>query len=557
MYSENPSILQLAALLSAHDVYHIVLCPGSRNAPIVRTLAMLPQYRCTSVTDERSAGFIAIGLALQSRRPAAVCCTSGSALLNLHPAVAEAFYQQVPLIVISADRPAAWIGQMDGQTLPQPHVFGTLVKRSVNLPQIHTTEDEWYANRLLNEALSEAVHHTCGPVHINIPLAEPLFRFTETSLPAARIIHRIGAPASDGLVAALREHIARYSRRMLVCGQLKPDEAEQVRQLLPDGWVCLSEPLGNLHTGSNVLTAFDTVLYKPAYDGHAALQPQWVVTIGGHIVSKRLKTWLRSLPILSHWHVAADGTHSDLFGRLECTVENTAVNFLKALRKAETESPAYDNAYVDNWQRLCRNITPPRHTTFSSLAATEELIRHLPQDCVLHLANSSAIRLAGLFPIPAKVKEVHGNRGVNGIEGSLSTAVGFASASDTPNYILIGDLSFFYDANALWTPYPVANLNIILLNNSGGAIFHTLPGLTADDTTRRFVAAGHTATAEGWAHSHGFLYYRATDADELTENISRLTSPPYNRPRLLEVITDCDTDARILKDYYHQLKNKT
>ena len=183
MYSDKKNILQLVALLRAHGVTKVVLCPGSRNAPIVHTLAGHPDFTCYSVTDERSAGFFAIGLALQGGTPAAVCCTSGTALLNLHPAIAEAYYQKVSLVVISADRPAAWINQMDGQTLPQPDVFRSLVKKSVDLPEIHTDEDEWYCNRLLNEALLELNHHGKGPVHINVPVSEPLFQFTAESLP--------------------------------------------------------------------------------------------------------------------------------------------------------------------------------------------------------------------------------------------------------------------------------------------------------------------------------------------------------------------------------------
>ena len=143
MYTDKKNILQLVALLEAHGVKKIVLCPGSRNIPLVHTLSTHSSFTCYPVTDERSAGFFAIGLALNGGGPAAVCCTSGTALLNLHPAVAEAFYQNVPLVVISADRPAAWIGQMDGQTLPQPGVFSNLVKKSVNLPEIYTDEDEW------------------------------------------------------------------------------------------------------------------------------------------------------------------------------------------------------------------------------------------------------------------------------------------------------------------------------------------------------------------------------------------------------------------------------
>ena len=178
MYSDKKNILQLVALLEAHGITKVVLCPGSRNAPIVHTLSTHPGFTCYAMTDERSAGYFAIGLALNGGHPAAVCCTSGTALLNLHPAVAEAYYQNIPLVVISADRPAAWIGQMAGQTLPQPGVFQTLVKKSVNLPEIHTEEDEWYCNRLVNEALLETKHHGKGPVHINVPVSEPLFHVT-------------------------------------------------------------------------------------------------------------------------------------------------------------------------------------------------------------------------------------------------------------------------------------------------------------------------------------------------------------------------------------------
>ena len=190
MYTDNKNILQLAALLEAYGITRVVLCPGSRNAPIVHTLSNHPGFVCHAMTDERSAGYFALGLALNSGKPVAVCCTSGTALLNLHPAVAEAFYQKVPLIVISADRPAAWIGQMDGQTLPQPEVFRSLVKKSVNLPEIHTEEDEWFCNRLINAALLETNHHGNRPVHITVPVSAPLFNSTTEATHKVRVITR-------------------------------------------------------------------------------------------------------------------------------------------------------------------------------------------------------------------------------------------------------------------------------------------------------------------------------------------------------------------------------
>ena len=221
MYTDKKNILQLVALLQAHGITKIVLCPGSRNIPIVHTLSNHPDFTCYAVTDERSAGYFAIGLTLNGGKPAAICCTSGTALLNLHPAVAEAFYQNVPLVVISADRPAAWIGQMDGQTLPQPGVFQSLVKKSVNLPEIHTDEDEWYCNRLINEALLEMNHHGKGPVHINVPISEPLFQFTTDTLPEVRVITRYqGLNVYDRDYNDLIDRMNKYQKRMIIVGQM-------------------------------------------------------------------------------------------------------------------------------------------------------------------------------------------------------------------------------------------------------------------------------------------------------------------------------------------------
>lgn len=248
MYSDKKNILQLVALLKAHGVRKIVLCPGSRNAAIVHTLANIEDFTCYSVTDERSAGFFAIGLSLQGGGPAAVCCTSGSALLNLHPAVAEAFYQQVPLIVISADRPAAWIGQMDGQTLPQPHVFGTLVKMSVNLPEVHTEEDEWFCNRLINEAILETTHHGKGPVHINVPISEPIYRFTAKTLPEVRVITRYqGLSVYDRDYKELIERLNKYNKRMVVVGQMNLIYLFEKKYVKPlyKHFAWLTEHLGN------------------------------------------------------------------------------------------------------------------------------------------------------------------------------------------------------------------------------------------------------------------------------------------------------------------------
>ena len=334
MYSDKKNILQLVALLIEHNIKKIVLCPGSRNSPIVHTIANHPFFSCYPVTDERSAAFFAIGLALHGGSPAAVCCTSGSALLNIHPAVSEAFYQQVPLVVISADRPGAWIGQMDGQTFPQPGVFGSQVKKSVNLPEIHTDEDEWYCNRLINEALLELNHHGKGPVHINVPISEPLFRFTTEELPKVRVITRYqGLNVYDREYTGLIERLNNYNRRMIVAGQMNLIYLfeKKYSKLLYKHFAWLTEHTGNKTIPGIPVKNFDAALYALPEEKLEKMVPDLLITYGGHIVSKRLKQFLRKHPPREHWHVSLSGEVTDLYGSLTTVIEMDPFEFLEKI----------------------------------------------------------------------------------------------------------------------------------------------------------------------------------------------------------------------------------
>jgi len=551
VYTDKKNILQLVALLEAHGVTKIVLCPGSRNIPLVHTLSTHPSFKCYSVTDERSAGFFAIGLALNGGAPAAVCCTSGTALLNLHPAVAEAFYQNVPLVVISADRPAAWIGQMDGQTLPQPGVFGTLVKKSVNLPEIYTDEDEWYCNRLVNEALLETHHHGKGPVHINVPVTEPIFRFTTETLPEVRVITRYqGLNIYDRDYNDLIQRLNQYQKRMIIVGQMNLIYLfeKKYSKLLYKHFAWLTEHIGNQTIPGIPVKNFDVAIYAMDGEIQEKMAPELLITYGGHVVSKRLKKFLRNNPPKEHWHVSPDGEIVDLYGSLTTVIEMDPFEFLEKIAfLLENKTPQYPLL----WENFCKTLPQPE-LPYSEMSAIGALIQALPQQCALHLANSSAVRYAQLFTVPATV-EVCCNRGTSGIEGSLSTAVGYAAASDKLNFVVIGDLSFFYDMNALWNGNFGANLRILLLNNGGGEIFHTLPGLEMSGTSHKFITAVHKASAKGWAEDRGFLYQKVEDEVQLEEAMQLFTQPePMTQPVLVEVFTNKNKDARILKDFYHQ-----
>ena len=554
MYTDKKNVLQLVALLIKHEVKQVVVCPGSRNSPIVHTLVNHPYFTCHRMTDERSAAYYAVGLALHGGRPAAICCTSGTALVNMHPAVAEAFYQQVPLVVISADRPAAWIGQMDGQTLPQPGVFGSLVKKSVHLPEVRSDEDLWYCNRLVNEALMELTHHGKGPVHINVPISEPLFNFTTTELPEVRVITRYqGLNEYDRSYSELVTRLNKYSRRMMVVGQMTLIYLfeKRISKLLYRHFTWFTEHLSNRTIPGMPLKNFDALLYSLSEEQQEKLRPELVITYGGHIVSKRLKKFLRNNPPKEHWHVSPDGEVVDLFGSLTTIIEIDPFEFLERVAMLLDNKPI---SYPQIWEQLSKNIPEPQ-LPYSQISATGMLLKSLPEETVLHLANSSTVRYAQLFAIPETI-EVCCNRGTSGIDGSLSTALGYASGSGKTNFIVIGDLSFFYDMNGLWNGNIRGNVRILLLNNGGGEIFQALPGLEMNEKTHDAVTATHKTSAKGWAQERGFEYLSAHDETELTEAMPVLIRQEVDVPVFLEVFTDKAEDVRLLKEYYHQLKQQ-
>ncbi len=546
MYSDKKSILQLAALLLEHGIERIVLCPGSRNTPLVQVFSTHSRFRCFAVTDERSAGFFALGLIQTDHKPVAVCCTSGSAVANLYPAVAEAFYQQLPLIVISADRPQQWIGQADGQTIPQPGIFGPLVRKAVHLPEVNTAEDEWYCNRLINEALLAVSYKTAAPVHINVPLSEPLFQYTVEALPQPRVIHRFSD--LDSLLKGIGHDFHSPKKCLLLCGQMPPKtlSSRLIEALSEKGVVCLSEHLGNCQA-VGMIGYFDAWLEALDKDKQQALHPDLLITIGGHIVSKRLKQWLRGATIPQHWHLALDGALTDTYCSLSALIETEPEGFLQQFLNS---SILCCREYASLWHPS-ESLTPC--FSYSAMAAVGALCKVLPEGCVLHLANSSAVRYAQLFELPSSV-EVFCNRGTNGIEGSLSTAVGFASADSRPNFVLIGDLSFFYDLNALWNTHLPSNLRILLLNNGGGEIFQTLPGVDTSKEVRRFVVGEHTTSAQAWVQDRGMDYRRVHNWEELTSALSFLVQEKTCRSVLVEVFTNPQKDVQQLKEFYRNLK---
>lgn len=558
MYSDKPNILQLVALLKTHGIRQVVLCPGSRNAAIVHSLAVDADFVCHRVTDERSAGFYAIGLALSTQSPVAVCCTSGSAVVNLFPAVTEAYYQGVPLVLITADRPEAWIGQMDGQTMPQRSVFGSLVHSSVYLPEGKDEEELWHINRLINEALLAATHHAGGPVHINVPLSEPLFNFTTKQLPEVRTIRRLSLSAlsdssgANNLIGQLKQIGAQAKRIMILVGQLPPSQRQTLQlleALLPKA-VLLKEHLsGQIDVTSEWIDNFDALLAGLNHEEANDYCPDLLITLGGHIVSKRIKQFVRSYKPREHWHLSPRGEVVDLFGGLTLVIEGELKNWEGCLFGEAIHWG--DSSYRQLWQEHSSRLTQPQFL-YSAMQAVGSLLALMPNGCALHLANSSAVRHAQLYPLPHDT-EVLCNRGINGIEGSLSAALGYAKASERTNFIIIGDLSFFYDMNVLGADKVGANVRILLLNNSGGGIFRGLRGMPHDAPSFGSIMGAHGQSAKAWAEDCGLVYHAVRSSEELEQVLPALCSEEASGPLVVEVFTSMDEDTELLQAYYQQL----
>ena len=550
MYSDKENINILTSLLVSYGVRHIVVCPGSRNAPLVHNFDVSPDITTHAVTDERSAAFFALGLRLRLRQPVAVCVTSGSALLNTMPGAAEATYQHEGIIIISADRPQAWIGQLDGQTMPQHGALGTFASPSVSLPEPHNDTERWLCRRLICEAM---IANTCPPfpsVHINVPVSEPLFGFSTPCLPEIPPVGIADLDDQNGR-ETLRRILKGKRRLMVISGQTYDDSAAGLLMDKASGCVFVAEWLSPYGRVRHI----DEILRTTCAEELDNMRPDCIVYIGGHTVSKRLRHYMRSLDSRTMFiTVSDDGMLHDVSQHTTLVVKATAGDFMRMICNGAI-CPDADMDFVRRWHDMdnmaARRISAscPPYSQMLAIRRLEENIDN-SKDIVCY-ANSLSVRAGMMYASAYR----YCNRGLNGIEGTLSMAAGMAAGAKEEGmtagnmtaaqnvYCVIGDLSFFYYSNALWIHELAGNMRIMLINNQRGAIFGMLPGLDRSPAHKPLIAAGHNATAEGICSQYGMEYYRATDTLSLEEGIRLLTSGVHDRPVVLEVLTDADTDA--------------
>ena len=570
MISTKHHVQQLASLFLSKKIFDVVLCPGSRNGPLIHTLAGCGQFDCRVIVDERSAGYFALGLAQAKTRPVAIVCSSGTAAVNFAPAVAEAFYQNIPLIVVTADRPVYWIDQLENQCIDQRALYRNFIKLSCSLPLDESDSQLWFGARLINDILNTAMSDAPGPVHINIPLEEPLHRTIDAQLPDVKVIEdaytRINL--NEKALAGAAGEIARADKILVLAGQSSANaDLNNALTLFVEktGAVVAAEHLANLQMPSDCrCTCPELVLGSISQRDAAVFQPDLLITFGRHFVSKRIRQFLRDYKPDKHIHVDAGGGHMDTYQALTRVCAMLPERFFEQMAEMHIQkaSGVYARAWKDREKETLQIYKDyMNQAPFSDFTVCAEALKAVPEDSVIHLGNSSTVRYAVLTP---GIKDVTwlGNRGTSGIDGSVSTAVGYASCSSKVNTLILGDLSFFYDSNGLWNKYLGRNLRIVLLNNRGGNIFsfvEDLAGRTGEDNQavfQNYFFAGHSAKAQGLASTFGLDYLQADSASQLDKALEKFYNPGRIVPTLLEVFTDAQINTKVFKGLFSEIKKR-
>lgn len=549
MYPKKELAQIIIAACRQFEIQTVVISPGSRNAPLTIGFSNHKDFETLSIVDERCAAFFALGIAQQTLKPVALVCTSGSALLNYYPAIAEAYYSQIPLVVISADRPAHLIDIGDGQTIRQENVFQNHILYSANLKEF----DAKNSVKVLSKAFL-LLRQVKGPIHINAPFNEPLYE-TIATMNDFRFI----AEESDLQDTIDYENLASQwnsaKKKMILVGVHSPNAALEILldKVADDPSVLVfTETTSNLYN-KRFVNSIDNLIFNLTEDEFTSLQPDILLTFGGMIVSKKIKKFLRDYSPKEHWHVnelRAFDTYQVLSKHLKIDSHSFFKHFCELVD--------YDNksTYESTWTHYKQCIREKHNhyiktAPYSDLKVFEQVLKVIPDFSEVQFSNSAIIRYSQLFEMNSTIT-VFCNRGTSGIDGSTSTALGAAYATQKPTTLITGDLSFFYDSNALWNNYIPTDVRIVIINNSGGGIFKIIPG-PKKSTALKYFETPHCLTAEHLCVMFGFEYSTAHNLKSLKEEVVGFYDKS-DKPKVLEVFTPSDLNDLVLKEYINNLK---
>lgn len=564
MISDKQPVQDLISTLVAHGLKHVVISPGSRHAPIALSFYNHPDVQCYVVPDERAGGYFALGIAQATGTAVAVLCTSGTAALNYGPAIAEAFYQEVPLLVLTADRPDEWIDQGDGQTIRQSgvHAQHTLAWFDISADSDHLDVQRAHI-RKINSAWNIANGTPRGPVHINIALREPLYHTVEAPSRSPQIIEVVRSISQlpENELAQLQQHLANAEKVMLLTGLNFPNDELQAAVnhfAQHQNVIVLTETSSNI-TGEHLIGCIDRLLMSLPDEELANLVPDVLITFGNNVVSKKIKAFLRQHFTGEHWHIDPAGRPLDTYKKLRRVLTSDVAETLNALAQAAHPAVQAENPYQTRWTNMDRKLARAQRSVlddspWSDLTVFDQLLPQLPQDSVLQMGNSSVVRYIQLFDQRADI-QYFGNRGTSGIDGCTATASGMAAVSDRLVTLISGDIAFLYDVNGLWHNAPRENLRIIVLNNGGGNIFKIIDGPSSTNALETVFEARHDLTARSIAEHFSLKYFTAANAIELTAVLPKFYASGQGAA-ILEVDTRSVANERVLHGMFKQLKDR-
>ncbi len=583
MYTKIKNVQILVSLLKQHHIRHLVLSAGTRHVPLAHSVENDDYFHCYSVVDERSAGYFALGLAKELGEPVAIACTSSTATCNYVPPVAEAYYQKVPLLILTGDRDPYYLNQLEDQMIDQVDMYRNFCKKCVNLPVVENEKDVWYCQRLINEAILELNHHGGGPVQINFPINQSIDDIADASIPELPMYNKIDRCCLGDMPDKWNEKAERLKqakRILVICGSAVPGSQEMTNSLeaFAERYNCVisTEQLSNICCQS----AVNTYRLAEAITGDVLrrLDPEIVIFFGGNFIS-RLKVLLREIREgRESWLISEDGAIMDPFQNLtnvfECTPEYFFRYFAEQAAKSKNDQ-TFRNTILEMQKKLPEpdirtlpaqvsrllmadakfkklpepgpdELIPDNY--LSAFYAMYALSREIPKDSLVHLSILNSTRIMQLFPLAEGVS-VYSNIGTDGIDGSMSTFLGQAAASNRPCYLVIGDLSFFYDMNSLGIRGISPNVHILLVNNGGGAEFYFSMGPKKLPNIDAHISAAHHHVAKDWILSNQFKYMSAHTMDEMDQAVKEFANPNADKPVVLEIFTEKERDVQILKGY--------
>lgn len=550
MYTELKSYQIIIALLKKYGIKHCVLSAGSRNVPFVHSIEEDPYFKCYSVVDERSAGYFALGLAQELNEPVVISCTSSTATCNYWPPVAEAYYQGVPIVVLTSDRDPQMLGQWEDQMIDQVGMYDRHVRKSVNLPIINNSDDELYCQRLMNEALLELNHHGTGPVHINVPMKSYNNSFNVKKLPDVKKIDRICIEDSDEKWSSKIDKLKKAQRILVTCGQksyVSDELKKSIKEFFNSYNSAISvEYMSNIEfeEGLNLNIGMDSryVTHKKVKE----LLPDIVISFGGNIFSGIKEEFRKFKGSFEHWLVQEDGRVVDMYKSLttifECSPEYFFNYSVSKNHQSENNKEYYEllKEYVDS-------VEFPDFP-YSHVYAIKEVVEKIPSDSILHLSINNSIRIANFFKLNPNIK-TYANIGTHGIDGCLSSFLGQAAASNKESFLVIGDLAFFYDMNAMRLRHINNNVHILMINNEGGSEFY-FNRMWKNDASDLHTTARHHTKAEGWVKQNNFTYLSAYDKESLEKSLREFMRTDLDKPVFLEVFTEMKNDSKVIYDFF-------